>query len=611
MCGIIGAVSHREVSPILLAGLKHLEYRGYDSAGIAVIDSNQRLCRHRTISKVQKLEELVNAEPSIGGYTGIAHTRWATHGKPSVCNAHPHIAGNEIAIVHNGIIENHESLRADLLAQGCLFESDTDSELVAHAVYRHIKSGQDFLTAVTTTAKELKGAFAIAFIRRSEPGRLIALCNGSPVIIGLGNEENFVASDQMALLSVTNQFIYLEEGDVADIQRNHITIYDANGVTVLRPIQVSHINQETIDKGDYPHFMLKEIFEQTDAVLSTLQGRITDSQVRIEAFGEKAATIFPRIKRVQIVACGTSYHAGLIAKYWLETIAGIPCQVEIASENRYRVAVVEPDTLFVTLSQSGETADTLAAARQAKKSGYAATLSICNVADSSLSREADLILLTFAGPEISVASTKSFTTQLVALFLLTIGLGRYHHIDSKMERDLIKQLKILPEKIAQVLALNATIQNLAKEFVGKNQVLLLGRGMQLPIAMEGALKLKEIAYIHAEAYPAGELKHGSLALVDADMLIIALAPTNDLLDKLKSNLQEILTRNGKLIVFADEKGGMQRMTEMEVIAIPFINNLFAPFIYTIPLQLLAYYIGVQREINVDKPRNLAKSVTVE
>lgn len=610
MCGIVGAVAQRDVALILLEGLKRLEYRGYDSAGMAVIGPEQHLLRHRALGKVCELQNLLATTPLLGN-TGIAHTRWATHGKPSELNAHPHIAGDEIALVHNGIIENHESLRQQLLEAGCNLSSETDSELVAHLVYQQILNGLDFLSAIQKVAKQLEGAFAIGFMRRSEPGRLLALRSGSPLVIGMGIGENFLASDHLALLPVAQQFIYLEEGDVADIKREQITLYGRTGEKVKRAVHISDLSHDVAEKGRYRHFMQKEIFEQPKAVTSTLTGRTHQQRVLIETFGTTALERFKQVKRVQLVACGTSYHASLIGRHWLESVAQIPCQVEIASEYRYRHKIIEPDTLFVSLSQSGETADTVGALRLAKNLAYIDTLAICNVPESSLVRESGLAFMTGAGPEIGVASTKAFTTQLAALFLLTLALGRFHGIDKSKEADLVDQLTLLPGQLERALALDSEIKNLAKCFADKRNALFLGRGLQLPIALEGALKLKEISYIHAEAYPAGELKHGPLALVDSEMLVIALAPADDLLEKLKSNLQEIRARSGQLILFADENAGFTNSPGMQVLTMPSVNTILAPIVYTIPLQLLAYHVAVLKGTDVDQPRNLAKSVTVE
>lgn len=610
MCGIVGAVAQRDVALILLEGLKRLEYRGYDSAGIAVIDAEQHLQRHRALGKVKELEDMVIAQPLYGN-TGIAHTRWATHGKPSEENAHPHFSGQDIALVHNGIIENHERLRARLLQQGYTFSSETDSEIVAHLVHQRLTEGDDFLAAVRHVVKVLEGAYAIAFMHNNEPGRLIAVRRGSPLVIGMGIGENFIASDHLALLPVAQNFMYLEEGDIADVRRDKITIYDAEGQRVERKVHTSGLNRDVMEKGKYRHFMLKEIFEQPHAVMATLQGRVTHQRVLEAAFGERAASILPKVARVQIVACGTSFHAGLVGRYWLEELAGIPCSVEIASEIRYRQHVVEPNTLFVTLSQSGETADTLGAFRLAKNSGYLSTLTICNASESSLVRESELVLITRAGPEIGVASTKAFTTQLTALLMLAMVLGRKHKLDAQKEAALIAQLETLPKQLEKVLTLDHAIKEIAASFADKQNALFIGRGLQYPIAMEGALKLKEISYIHAEAYPAGELKHGALALVDRDMPVIALAPADEFIDKMKSSLQEVCARGGDLIVFADEHAGIENTAEMRVIKLPTVDRVLAPIVYTIPMQLLAYYVAVQKGTDIDQPRNLAKSVTVE
>jgi glucosamine--fructose-6-phosphate aminotransferase (isomerizing) len=612
MCGIVGAVAQRDVTFLLIDGLKRLEYRGYDSAGVAIIDANQHIQRRRAEGKVCELGALLKVKPFFGT-TGIAHTRWATHGKPNEQNAHPHMSGDDLALVHNGIIENHESLRAELIEQGYAFASETDSETAAHLIHQQLASGNDFLTAVQAIAKKLEGAFAIGFIRRTEPGRLIGLRRGSPLVVGLGTGENFIASDQLALLPVAQKFIYLEEGDVADVRRDQVIIYNAEGDQVERTIHHTELSYSTTEKGKYRHFMLKEIFEQAHAVLSTLEARVTKKQVLVESFGRNAVELFKKVRRIQIVACGTSYHAGLVARYWLEALAGVACQVEIASEFRYRKPVVEADTLFVTLSQSGETADTLGALRLAKTlPNYLSTLAICNVSESSLVRESELVLMTRAGPEVGVASTKAFTTQLTALLLLTIAISHcQQRILGQEETALIEQLNNLPEQLEQILKLAPAIERLAKRFTDKQHALFLGRGIQFPIALEGALKLKEISYIHAEAYPAGELKHGPLALVDADMPVIVLAPQDEWLDKLKSNIQEVRARGGDLIVFADHNAAIEELPGLTVIPMPSTVSLLAPIVYTIPLQLLAYYVAVLKGTDVDQPRNLAKSVTVE
>lgn len=610
MCGIVGAVAQRDVTPILLEGLKRLEYRGYDSAGVAVLGNKNRLQRIRVTGKVKKLEDAL-AREALYGLTGIAHTRWATHGKPSLSNAHPHVCRGEVALVHNGIIENHEELRTRQGDAGYEFTSETDTEVVVNQVHHHMKRGQDLLGAVMDTVQELDGAYALGVIATSEPNRLIAARRGSPLVIGVGIGEHFIASDVFALLPVTQRFIFLEDGDVADIGRKTITIYDACRKQVHRPIKVSELTAEAADKSGYRHYMLKEIFAQPRAVAETLDGRIAEGRVLEEAFGANAASVLDKIHSVHIVACGTSYHAGLIARYWMEAIAGLPCPVEVASEFRYRRPVVLPDTLFVSISQSGETADTLAALHEAKQRGYAHTLAICNVPESSLTRESELVLMTRAGPEIGVASTKSFTTQLVALMLLVIVLARRSGLTVEDEHALVAQLESLPGKLNAVLELNDQIETLAEQFANKHHALYLGRGSLYPVAMEGALKLKEISYIHAEAYPAGELKHGPLALVDDDMPVVAIAPNDGLLEKLKSNLQEVRARGGKLYVFADPAAGVKNSAGVQVLNVAPIEDPIAPVIYTVPLQLFAYHVAVLKGADIDQPRNLAKSVTVE
>ncbi len=610
MCGIVGAVAQRDVSPILIEGLKRLEYRGYDSAGIAVLNANAVLERVRVAGKVGELEQILIQKPLQGG-TGIAHTRWATHGKPSVNNAHPHICREQVALVHNGIIENHEVLRRTQTREGYEFHSDTDTEVVVNQVYDYLGKGNDLLTAVMNTLDILEGAYALGVISRTESGRLIAARRGSPLVIGIGIGEHFIASDVFALLPVTQQFIFLEDGDVADIRRDRITIYDANRRVVKRPTSVSELSSDSVDKAGFRHYMLKEIYDQPTAVVETLEGRIVNGLVDETAFGMDAARIFDSVQALQIVACGTSYHAGLIARYWAEAIAGIPCNVEVASEYRYRRSVVVPETLFITISQSGETADTLAALQLAKRSDYTSTLTICNVAESTLVRESDLIFMTRAGVEIGVASTKAFTTQLVALLLLILVLGRRHGLSQETERQIVSQLEILPGRINAALELNDQINLLAQQFANKHHALYLGRGTMLPVAMEGALKLKEISYIHAEAYPAGELKHGPLALVDEEMPVIAVAPNNKLLEKLKSNLQEVRARGGRLYVFTDSNTGVEASSDVQVLKIALVDDYIAPIVYTVPLQLFAYHIAVLKGADVDQPRNLAKSVTVE
>ena len=610
MCGIVGAVAERNVTAILLEGLKRLEYRGYDSAGVAVFTNAGKLERMRRPGKVSELEQALAGEPLVGRL-GIAHTRWATHGAPCERNAHPHFSG-DLAVVHNGIIENHEVLREQLKGLGYVFTSDTDTEVIAHLLNHKLKDHSDLTTALKATVKELHGAYGLAVVSASQPDRVVAARSGSPLVIGLGLGENFLASDQLALRQVTDRFMYLEEGDIADIRRESVQIWDVNGQSVEREAVQYRDGAEAADKGEFRHFMLKEIHEQPAVVQRTLEGRLSQNQVLVNAFGPQAAELFAKVRNVQIVACGTSYHAGMVARYWLEELAGIPCQVEVASEFRYRKVVVQPDTLFVTISQSGETADTLAALRNAKELGFLASLAICNVSISSLVRESDLTLLTQAGREIGVASTKAFTTQLVGLLLLTLSLGQVRGtLAAGVEATLVEELRRLPTRLGEALAMDSTVEKVAELFADKNHTLFLGRGAQYPVAMEGALKLKEISYIHAEAYPAGELKHGPLALVDDDMPVVTVAPNNELLEKLKSNLQEVRARGGQLVVFADEKAGMTNGEGTHVINMPHINDILSPILYTIPLQLLSYYVAVLKGTDVDQPRNLAKSVTVE
>ena len=610
MCGIVGAVAERNITPILLEGLKRLEYRGYDSAGVAVFTNAGKLERMRRPGKVSELEQALAGEPLVGRL-GIAHTRWATHGAPCERNAHPHFSG-DLAVVHNGIIENHEVLREQLKGLGYVFTSDTDTEVIAHLLNHKLKDHSDLTTALKATVKELHGAYGLAVVSASQPDRVVAARSGSPLVIGLGLGENFLASDQLALRQVTDRFMYLEEGDIADIRRESVAIWDVNGNSVEREAVQYRDGAEAADKGEFRHFMLKEIHEQPSVVQRTLEGRLSQNQVLVNAFGPQAAELFAKVRNVQIVACGTSYHAGMVARYWLEELAGIPCQVEVASEFRYRKVVVQPDTLFVTISQSGETADTLAALRNAKELGFLASLAICNVSISSLVRESDLTLLTQAGREIGVASTKAFTTQLVGLLLLTLSLGQVRGtLAEGVEATLVEELRRLPARLGEALAMDSTVEKVAELFADKNHTLFLGRGAQYPVAMEGSLKLKEISYIHAEAYPAGELKHGPLALVDDDMPVVTVAPNNELLEKLKSNLQEVRARGGQLVVFADEKAGMTNGEGTHVINMPHIHDTLSPILYTIPLQLLSYYVAVLKGTDVDQPRNLAKSVTVE
>lgn len=611
MCGIVAGVAERNVTPILLEGLRRLEYRGYDSAGVALINQDNTIDRVRVLGKVNALAEAIEEKKGISGYIGIAHTRWATHGKPSVSNAHPHICRDNVALVHNGIIENHEKLKQQQLKLGFEFTSETDTEVVVNQVSIELDNSNNLLAAVNNTLKKLEGAYALGVMSVSDPNTLIAARKGSPLVIGVGIGEYYIASDVFALLPVTQNFIFLEEGDVAKIEKDSLTIFNAKGDEVERPINVSELNADMADKSGYRHYMLKEIFSQPKALADCLESRMINEQVNINEFGQNAENIFPEVKAVKIIACGTSYHAGLTAKYWMEDIAGISCDVEVASEYRYRNTVEKEDTLLVTISQSGETADTLAALQKAKSKSYLSTLAICNVAESSLTREAELVFMTRAGPEIGVASTKAFTTQLVALLLLVIGLARFNGLSKQDEAKLVNELESLPGKINQILELNKQIEALSQQFASKHHALYLGRGNMLPIAMEGALKLKEISYIHAEAYPAGELKHGPLALVDEEMPIVAIAPNNELLEKLKSNLKEVQARGGQLYLFADSAAKVDSSEFFHVIDMHIDAGILEPILFTIPLQLLSYYIAVIKGADIDQPRNLAKSVTVE
>jgi glucosamine--fructose-6-phosphate aminotransferase (isomerizing) len=611
MCGIVGAVAERNIVPILMEGLRRLEYRGYDSAGIAVLNGTDRLKRVRTVGKVKALQDALDQDPAHGRI-GIAHTRWATHGVPSERNAHPHISSDGLAIVHNGIIENHEELRAELARLGYAFTSETDTEVIAHRIHHHMKTVGDLFKAVRATVAELEGAYALAVVSETDPSRIILAREGCPVVVGLGVAENFVASDVAALLPVTRRFMFLEEGDVAEVRRTAVRVIDRDGNSVERAVRESELSADAAEKGQYRHFMLKEIHEQPRAVANTLQERVANGRLLEQAFGPAATEIFKRTEHVHIVACGTSYHAGAVARYMIEQICKIPCTVEIASEYRYRNPVVPKNSLFVTISQSGETADTLAALRLAKQAGYLSSLAICNAPESSLVRESELVMLTRAGPEIGVASTKAFTTQLAALAMLVIAVAKHHGADSERERSLVQQLVEIPALIEKTLGLDPAIDQLAKRFAEKHHTLFLGRGALHPIAMEGALKLKEISYIHAEAYAAGELKHGPLALIDADMPVIAVAPNNELLEKLKSNLMEVRARGGELIVFADPDSGFESSDGVTVITMPrHVTPFQAPAVYTVPLQLLSYHVAILKGTDVDQPRNLAKSVTVE
>ena len=611
MCGIVGGVADRNIAPVLIEGLKRLEYRGYDSAGIAVLNAEGHLQRLRTVGKVRALEQALVDLP-ITGRAGIAHTRWATHGVPSERNAHPHLSRDGLAVVHNGIIENYEELRDELKAAGYAFTSETDTEVVAHRVHYHLQKVGDLFDAVRATVAELEGAYALAVISEREPNRLIVARVGCPVVLGLGLGENFVASDVAALLPVTRRFMFLDEGDIAEVLRTGVRVLDREGNNADRPVMESELTADAAEKGQYRHFMLKEIHEQPRAVANTLQERIANGRLLEAAFGPAATAVFERVEAVHIVACGTSYHAGVVARYLIEQICRITCHAEIASEYRYRNPVVSKNTLFVVISQSGETADTLAALRMARQNGYLSTLAICNSPESSLVRESELVMLTRAGPEIGVASTKAFTTQLTALAMLTTALARHNGSDPERERSLVTRLIELPALIEKTLELDSTVHRMALHFADKRHALFLGRGPMYPIAMEGALKLKEISYIHAEAYAAGELKHGPLALVDSDMPVVAVAPNNDLLDKLKSNLMEVRARGGVLYVFADPDAGVESSDGVHVIHMPkHVTYLQAPIIYSVPLQLLAYHVAILKGTDVDQPRNLAKSVTVE
>lgn len=609
MCGIVGAVAQRDVAEILVEGLRRLEYRGYDSAGVAVIH-NGELSRTRRVGKVQELSAALETDPLAGG-TGIAHTRWATHGEPSERNAHPHLSEGDIAVVHNGIIENHNKLREMLKGLGYNFSSDTDTEVICHLVHHELKTHNTLLGAVQATVKQLEGAYGTVVIDRRDSERMVVARSGSPLVIGFGLGENFVASDQLALLPVTRSFAFLEEGDVAEVTRRSVSIFDLNGNAVEREVKESEITHDAGDKGEYRHYMLKEIYEQPLALTRTIEGRIANKQVLDTAFGDNAAEFLKDIKHVQIIACGTSYHAGMAARYWLEDWAGVSCNVEIASEFRYRKSHLFPNSLLVTISQSGETADTLAAMRLAKEMGYKATLTICNAPGSSLVRESDMAYMMKAGAEIGVASTKAFTVQLAGLLMLTAVIGRHNGMSEQMQAQITQSLQSMPAKVEQALGLDAAIAELAEDFADKHHALFLGRGDQYPIAMEGALKLKEISYIHAEAYASGELKHGPLALIDADMPVIVVAPNNELLEKLKSNVEEVRARGGLMYVFADVDAEFESDDTMKVIPVPHCDIFMAPLIYTIPLQLLSYHVALIKGTDVDQPRNLAKSVTVE
>ena len=609
MCGIVGAVAQRDVEQILIEGLRRLEYRGYDSAGVSIF-TGEKIERSRALGKVQVLADNLAENPLNGG-TGIAHTRWATHGEPSEINAHPHMVREDMSVVHNGIIENYEELREELRDDFYTFPSQTDTEVIVNLVHKNYQEDKDLLESVRKSKARLEGAYAFGVVSKDEPDHIVAARLGSPLVIGLGIGENFIASDVNALLPVTQKFIFLEDGDVADIHKDKIEIWDADNNPVEREVRVSSLSASATEKGEFRHFMQKEIHEQPTSISNTLEGRISNHKVYENIFGPGADEKFAKAERVRIIACGTSYHAGCVAKYWFESIAKLPCEVEIASEYRYRPHVVSPNTLFVTISQSGETADTLAALNLAKETGYLATLCVCNVPESSLVRESDYVLMTHAGPEIGVASTKAFTTQLTALLLLVTSMAKNHGLTEEDEEKIVHSLCHLPQVLNDVLKLDDPIKELSEMFVDKHHSLFLGRGTMYPVAMEGALKLKEISYIHAEAYPAGELKHGPLALVDEDMPVITVAPNDELLEKLKSNLQEVKARGGQLIVFADDETGFSEDEQTTVMGIPAVSEYVAPIVYTLPLQMLSYHVAVLKGTDVDQPRNLAKSVTVE
>jgi glucosamine--fructose-6-phosphate aminotransferase (isomerizing) len=610
MCGIVGAVAERNIVPILVEGLRRLEYRGYDSAGVAVVQEDGSIGLCRTVGKVAELEKKL-ASKALAGRIGVGHTRWATHGGVTEANAHPHLSGDRVAVIHNGIIENFQPIKDRLTKKGYTFSSETDTEVAAHLVFDYLQDGLDLVEAVSKAVAEFEGAYALLVVDAEDPDRIVVSRVASPLVIGLGLGENFVASGVPALLAVTQRFIYLEQGDIAEIRRDKVSIFDAQGKPVSRDVHETQWDSEAAEKGPYRHFMLKEIFEQPSALADTLYGRVANQRVLSESLGPRASELLQKVENIHIIACGTSYHAGCVGRYWIEALAGIPCQVEIASEYRYRHAVVPPNTLFVTLSQSGETADTLEALRIAKVAGYLGSLTICNSAHSSMVRESDLVMMTQAGPEIGVASTKAFTTQLLSVLLVTLMLAKQRGMDEKKEKQYVAELTHSAVACDQVLQMNEQLKALAEDFAEKQHTLFLGRGPMWPIAMEGALKLKEISYIHAEAYAAGELKHGPLALIDEEMPVVVVAPNNDLLDKLKSNMQVVRARGGQLIVFADREAGIKSEPGMKVIEMPHADRLIAPIVYTVPLQLLSYHVAVLKGTDVDQPRNLAKSVTVE
>jgi len=610
MCGIVGAIAQRDVAGILVEGLRRLEYRGYDSAGVAILSNDGTFQRQRNVGKVQALADALQTNPCVGG-VGIAHTRWATHGEPNEANAHPHTSSEQITVVHNGIIENYLTLKEMLTEIGYVFNSDTDTEVIAHLIHHERKSTTSLLEAFRNAIRQLEGAYGTVAMDTADPERLVAARSGSPLVIGYGIGENFLASDQLALLPVTNRFSFLEEGDIAELTRHDVNIFDVNNEAVTREITESDITHDAGDKGAFKHYMLKEIYEQPVAIKNTLNGRIEDGEVLTNTFGEQADAVLKGIDHVQIIACGTSYHSGMVARYWFEHYAGVSCNVEIASEFRYRESYVYKNALIVTISQSGETADTLAALRLAKELGYKSSLTICNVPGSSLVRESDLAYMMEAGVEIGVASTKAFTVQLAGLLLLVVAIGKHKGLTADQETMIVSALQSLPAKIEQTLDMDAAIQQLAEDFADKQHSLFLGRGDQYPIAMEGALKLKEISYIHAEAYAAGELKHGPLALIDAEMPVIVVAPDNDLMEKLHSNVEEVRARGGLMYVFADKAAKFQSDATMKVLDVPNCDDIVAPILYSVPLQLLSYYVALIKGTDVDQPRNLAKSVTVE